>query len=264
MALRKLIGSYLPKGKKLPEIPEAVPAYDIPAIGLSVFTPLWDNLPVPVDSPQPGTFESYNQDYGFVLYRTELKGNKKGKLTLTDLHDYATVFLNGKYLGYLDRREGINSIDIPESGVDVPVLEILVEGMGRINYGQYIVDRKGITEKVTLVGETLLNWKVYNLPMDQKFIYNLRSSAKNTGKEGIFYKGSFFLSAPGDSYFDMSNFKKGILWINGHNLGRYWNIGPQKRLYCPASFMRKGQNEMIVFDLHQMEPQIVVGFKTLQ
>ena len=264
MALRKLIGSYLPKGKKLPEIPEAVPAYDIPAIGLSVFTPLWDNLPVPVDSPKPGTFESYNQDYGFVLYRTELKGNKKGKLTLTDLHDYATVFLNGKYLGYLDRREGINSIDIPESGVDVPVLEILVEGMGRINYGQYIVDRKGITEKVTLVGETLLNWKVYKLPMDQKFIYNLRSSAKNTGKEGIFYKGSFFLSAPGDSYFDMSNFKKGILWINGHNLGRYWNIGPQKRLYCPASFMRKGQNEMIVFDLHQMEPQIVVGFKTLQ
>lgn len=264
MAIRKLLGSYLPKGKKLPPVPEPIPAYEIPSIGLTNFTPLWDNLPEPVSSVQPKSFEAYNQDYGFILYKTELIGHKKGKLTVTDLHDYATVFLNGKYIGYLDRREGINSIDIPESNVDKPVLEILVEGMGRINFAQNLIDRKGITDRVTLNGMTLMNWKVYNLPMDDKYIYNLRSSNRNPGKEGIFFKGSFFLTAPGDTYLDMSNFKKGIAWVNGHNLGRFWNIGPQKRLYCPATFLRKGTNEMIVFDLHQTQQQIVVGFKTLE
>lgn len=264
MAIRKLLGSYLPKGKKLPPVPEPIPSFEIPSIGLSPFTPIWDNLPEPVSSVQPKPFEAYNQDYGFILYKTELVGHKNGKLTVTDLHDYATVFLNGKYIGYLDRREGINSIDIPESKAEKPVLEILVEGMGRINFAQHLIDRKGITDRVTLNGMTLMNWKVYNLPMDDKYIYNLRSSNRNPGKEGIFFKGSFFLSTPGDTYLDMSNFRKGIAWVNGHNLGRFWNIGPQKRLYCPATFLRKGTNEMIVFDLNQTQAQIVVGFKTLE
>jgi beta-galactosidase len=262
MALRRLLGSYLPKGKKLPPLPEVVPAYEIPSIGLSNFTSVWDNLPQPVSSVQPKPFEAYNQDYGFILYTTELIGHKKGKLTVTDLHDYATVFLNGEFIGTLDRREGISSIDLPESKAPRPVLEILVEGMGRINFAQNLIDRKGITDRVTLNGMTLMNWKVYNLPMDEKFIYNLRSSSRNPGKKGIFFKGNFFLAAAGDTFLDMSNFQKGIAWVNGHNLGRYWSIGPQKRLYCPASFLRQGTNEMIIFDLLQTESQIVVGFKT--
>jgi beta-galactosidase len=264
MALRRLLGSYLPKGKKLPPVPELVPSYEIQSIGLTTFSSVWDNLPQPVNSVQPKPFEAYNQDYGFILYTTELIGHKKGKLTVTDLHDYATVFLNGEFMGTLDRREGINSIDIAESKVARPVLEILVEGMGRINFAQNLIDRKGITDRVTLNGMTLMNWKVYNLPMDEKFIYNLRSSSRNPGKRGIFYKGNFFLAAAGDTFLDMSNFQKGIAWVNGHNLGRYWAIGPQKRLYCPASFLRKGTNEMIIFDLLQTESQIVVGFKTAE
>jgi len=262
MALRRLLDSYLPKGKKLPPVPESIPSYDIPSIGLTTFSSVWDNLPQPINSVQPKPFEAYNQDYGFMLYTTELIGHKKGKLTVTDLHDYATVFLNGEYIGTLNRMEGINSIDIPESKAAHPVLEILVEGMGRINFAQNLIDRKGITDRVTLNGMTLMNWKVYNLPMDDKFIYNLRSSSRNPGKRGIFFKGNFFLAASGDTFLDMSNFQKGIAWVNGHNLGRYWSIGPQKRLYCPASFLRKGTNEMIIFDLLQTEPQIVVGFKT--
>jgi len=264
MALRRLLGSYLPKGSKLPPIPDPIPAYDIPSIGLTTFSSVWDNLPKPVNSVQPKPFEAYNQDYGFILYTTELIGHKKGKLTVTDLHDYATVFLNGEFIGTLDRRDGVSSIDIPESKAANPVLEILVEGMGRINFAQQLIDRKGITDRVTLNGMTLMNWKVYNLPMDEKFIYDLRSSNRTPGKRGIFFKGNFFLGAAGDTFLDMTNFKKGIAWVNGHNLGRYWNIGPQKRLYCPASFLRQGTNEMIVFDLMQTEPQIVVGFKTAE
>ena len=264
MALRRLLGSYLPKGKKLPSVPEPIPAYEVPSIGLTAFSSVWDNLPKPVNSVQPKPFEAYNQDYGFILYTTELIGHKKGKLTVTDLHDYATVFLNGEFIGTLDRKEGVNSIDLPESKATTPVLEILVEGMGRINFAQQLIDRKGITDRVTLNGMTLMNWKVYNLPMDDKFIYDLRSSSRTPGKRGIFFKGNFFLGAAGDTFLDLSNFKKGIAWVNGHNLGRYWNIGPQKRLYCPAPFLRQGTNEMIVFDLLQTEPQIVVGFKTAE
>lgn len=264
MALRRFLGSYLPKGKKLPSIPEPIPAYEIPSIGLTTFSSVWDNLPQPVNSVQPKPFEAYNQDYGFILYTTELIGHKKGKLTVTDLHDYATVFLNGEFIGTLSRIDGINTIEIPESKAARPVLEILVEGMGRINFGQFLIDRKGITDRVTLNGMTLMNWKVYNLPMDEKFIYNLRSSNRNPGKKGIFFKGNFFLTAAGDTFLDMSNFQKGIAWVNGHNLGRYWRVGPQKRLYCPASFLRQGSNEMIIFDLLQTESQIVVGFKTAE
>jgi len=262
--LRNLIGSYLPKGKKLPDIPEPIPAIEIPVIGLNIFTSVWDNLPQPVNSVQPKPFEAYNQDYGLILYKTELIGHKRGKLTVTDLHDYATVFLNGVYIGTLDRREGINSIDIPESKVERPVLEILVEAMGRINFDQHLIDRKGITERVTLNGMTLMNWQVYNLPMDEKFVYNLRSSGRNPGKQGIFFRGNFFITKTGDTFLDMSNFKKGIAWVNGHNLGRYWEIGPQKRLYCPATWLREGKNELMILDLLQTEPKIVVGMRTME
>jgi beta-galactosidase len=264
MALRKLIGSYLPKGKKLPAIPAPEPAMEIPAIGLKPFSSIWDELPPPVLSVQPKPMEAFGQDYGFILYRTELVGHKSGKLQVTDIHDYATVFLNGSYVGKLDRREGINSIDLPVSNVANPVLEILVEGMGRINFAQFMIDRKGITDRVTLNGMTLMNWKVYNLPMDSKFIYHLRSSGKNLNKPGIFFKGNFFTEKSGDTYFDISKYEKGVVWINGHNLGRYWNIGPQKRLFCPRSWLVEGMNEIMIFDLHLTQPQLVFGMKTLE
>ncbi len=269
MALRNLIGSYLPKGKKLPLIPDPVPAIEITSVVMQPFTSVWDNLPQPVSSVQPKTFEAYGQDYGFILYKTELIGHKKGKLTVTDIHDYATVFLNGKYIGKLDRREGINTIDIPESTVEFPVLEIFVEAMGRINFAQELIDRKGITDRVTLNGMTLMNWKVYNIPMDRKFIYNLRSSGKTINKPGIFFKGSFILTREegnlsSDTFIDVLNYTKGIVWVNGHNLGRYWEIGPQKRLYCPAPWLKEGMNEIIVFDLHETEAKTVTGFKTLE
>ena len=269
MSLRRLIGSYLPKGKILPPIPDSVPAIVITPLTMQPFTSVWDNLPQPVSSVQPKTFEAYGQYHGFVLYKTELNGIKNGKLIVTDIHDYATVFLNGNYIGKLDRREGVNSIDIPSSNTEVPVLEIFVEAMGHINFGKNIIDRKGITDSVTLNGTKLLNWQAYNLPMDKKYIWDLRSSGKSLKKPGVFFKGNFVLSKGegnlfSDTYIDVSNFIKGIVWVNGHNLGRYWNIGPQKRLYCPSTWLREGMNEIMIFDLHQIEPKRVSGFKTME
>ena len=269
MTLRNLFGSYLPKGKKLPPVPDQIPVIELSPINMQPFSSVWDNLPQPVNSLQPKTFEAYGQNYGFILYKTELAGHNKGILTVSAIHDYGTVFVNGVYIGKLDRRDGINSIDIPASDVEVPVLEILVEAMGRINYGKNIIDRKGITDSVTFNGKALMNWKVYNLPMDRKFIYDLRSSGKSLKKPGVFFKGNFMLNSISgnllsDTFIDVSNYIKGVVWVNGHNLGRYWNIGPQKRLYCPSSWMRDGMNEIIVFDLHQTEAKPITGMKTLE
>jgi beta-galactosidase len=261
-ALRKLIGSYLPKGKKLPPVPEPKPIMEIPAIGLQAFASLWDELPEPLSSVQPKPMEAYGQDYGYILYKTVLIGHKSGQLVVTDIHDYATVFLNGSYIGKLDRREGVNSIELPATDVPDPVLEILAEDMGRINFAQYMIDRKGITDRVTLNGMTLMNWKVYNLPMDKKYMYDLRSSGQINKRPGIFFRGNFFITRTGDTFFDVSNYTKGVVWINGHNLGRFWNIGPQKRLYCPESWLFDGLNEIMIFDLHTTEPKPVFGMKT--
>jgi beta-galactosidase len=263
LALRKLIGSYLPKKAKLPPIPEPVPVMSLPEIELTPFTSVWDNMPLPAHSVQPEPFENYGQDYGFMLYATRLIGHKSGRLTVTDLHDYATVFVDGKYAGTLDRRLGINSLELPPAESENPLLEIFIEGMGRINFAAAMIDRKGITDRVTLNGMTLMNWDVYGFPMSEEFISGLKATEKITDKPGTFFRGTFLLDTTADMFIDMTNFIKGFVWVNGKNLGRYWEIGPQQRLYCPASWLRKGKNEIIVFDLHKTEPGTVMGFETM-
>ncbi|PSL24864.1 beta-galactosidase [Chitinophaga ginsengisoli] len=262
MALREAIGSY--SKKKLPAIPAPIPTITIPDITLKPYTSVWENLPAALKSVQPKTFEAYGQDYGFMVYKTTLVGHKSGKLDIVELHDYATVFLNGQYVGKIDRRLGEHSIDLPKSDVKDPVLEILVEGMGRINFAQALIDRKGITDRVTLNGMTLMNWEVSGLPMKSEFVQQLQPAKSGEVKPGEFFKGTFILANTGDTYLDMTNFKKGMVWVNGHNLGRYWEIGPQKRLYCPAPWLKKGENEIVVLDQHQLEAATVKGEKTLE
>jgi beta-galactosidase GanA len=100
--------------------------------------------------------------------------------------------------------------------------------------------------------------------MNDKFIASLKPSGKPETKNGIFFKGLFKLEKLGDTFIDFTNYQKGIVWVNGNNLGRFWNIGPQKRLYCPSSWLKSGDNEIIVFDLHQINPESVTGKKTLE
>ncbi len=260
-ALRNLISKYV---KNIPDLPKPIPSIEIPEIKMQLFSSVWDNLPKPKQVVQPKPMEMLDQYEGFILYKTKLIGHKSGKLTITDLHDYATIFLNGKYIGKIDRREGEKTIDLPKSDVKDPVLEIFVEGMGRINFGQSIIDRKGITDRVTLNGMTLMNWEVYNLPFDTKYIQSIKRSNISRDRKGFFFKGTFDLTETADTYVDMSNYKKGVVYINGKNLGRYWDIGPQKRLYCPAPWLKKGKNEIIIFDLLETEPRSVNGVKTLE
>lgn len=263
LALRELIGKRLLSGEKLAEIPDPIATVEIPLIEMKAWTSVWDQLPAPLHVPQPVPFESLGQRSGFVLYRTKLIGHKSGQLHVTELHDFATVFLDGQLVGTLDRRDGRSSLTLPATKNAIPVLDILVEGMGRINFAQQLIDRKGITERVTLNGMTLMDWQVYPMPMDEKWVQGL-SQTTNPTRPGTFFEGRFHLDAPADTYIDLSAYKKGIVWVNGHNLGRFWEIGPQFRLYCPAPWLKQGENDVIVFDLLQTEARPLSGKASLQ
>jgi beta-galactosidase len=260
MTLRELIGKYLPAGASLPPIPDPIPTMTLPDIAMAPLTSVWEQLPAPIQSVYPRTFEYYGQNQGLVLYRTKLVGRKSGKLLITDLHDYAQVFIDGKLIGTLDRRLGEKSIDLPATTNPMPVLELLVEGMGHINFAQEMIDRKGITDRVTLSGMTLMNWDVYLLPLSDTWVSSLTSKASSTAaKPGMFFKGTFTLETTADTFIDMTGYRKGVVWVNGHNLGRYWDIGPQTRLYCPASWLNTGRNDITVFDLHTTDPSPIHG-----
>ena len=264
--LRNLIRKYV--GYTIPELPQPVPVIEIPAVEMKIMNSIWHHLPAPVYSAQPKPMEAFDQNQGLILYRTKLIGHKGGKLTIWEPHDYALVFLDHKFIDTIFRDGGKWTIDLPKPNViaNDPLLEILVEGMGHINFAQFMIDRKGITDRVTLNGMTLMNWEIYPLPMDYEFVhkadYPLRGLVND--KPGLFFKGNFSLEKTGDTYFDMSNYSKGFVYVNGHNLGRYWSIGPQQRLYCPASWLKKGDNEIIVFDLHQLEAGATSGKTSLE
>jgi beta-galactosidase len=263
-SLRNLLAQYLTNKQKLPAIPEPMPVIEIPEITLSISASVWENLPDPILSVQPKPMEMLGQKSGFILYRTNLIGHKKGKLRITELHDYATIFVDGKYVGKLDRSKSENIIDLPVPTTANPQLDILVEGMGRINFAEYMIDRKGITERVSLNGMTLMNWQIFTLPFDEAYLNILKFGSSEAIIPGNFFKGVFNLKTTGDTYIDMNQWEKGLVWVNGHNLGRFWSIGPQKQIYCPAPWLRKGDNEIVIFDSHQLIAKPVRGVKNLE
>ncbi len=263
-ALRNLLKEYKLPGEKFIDIPESLPVIEIPKIEIKDYASIWDNLPEAKVLPQPKPMEMFDQQGGFILYRTKLVGQKSGKLRVTDLHDYATVFLDGKYIGTLDRSKNINTIEIPKSETVNPVLDILVEGMGRINFAEYMIDRKGITDRVSLNGMTLMEWQIFNLPLDENYLSGLKPGVDKQNRPGKFFRAEFALEETGDTYLDLTEWKKGIVWVNGHNLGRYWEIGPQERLFCPSVFLNKGKNEIVVFDLHKTSKGYIQGMNTLE
>jgi beta-galactosidase len=191
-----------------------------------------------------------------VLYRTTLAGGIAGTLKIKEPRDYGIVLVNGKRAGVLDRRLRQDSlfVNLPKGKV---VIDILVENLGRINFGPYLLKNlKGITESVLLNGRELKGWQMYPLPFDQ--VNNISFSSTKKNKEGPQLKrGHFNIEEPGDTYFDMSKWGKGCVWINGHHLGRYWDIGPQQTIYVPVEWLKKGSNEVIVLELLRTEQTVL-------
>lgn len=208
-------------------------------------------ISTPVKTTCPEPMEKLGQDYGFILYTTFISGpRKQNVLTIQDVHDRALIFLDEEFVGIIERWNDQNRIvlDIPENGAK---LGILVENMGRINYGAYLRDMKGITEGVRLDLQFQFDWTCYMLPMDDLSRLEF-GNVKPTDKP-VFYKGILQIDEPGDTFIDMEGWTKGIVYINGFNLGRYWNIGPQKTLYVPGPLLKKGRNEIIIFELHRTD-----------
>jgi beta-galactosidase len=240
--------------------PPAIPATPAPvavaSFKLQDAVSLWNTLPKPVASSEPLSMEDIGQAYGYILYRTEVAGPVHGELVLDQLHDYARVYADGVQIGSLDRRLGQShlAVDLPHAHTQ---LDILVENSGRINFSTELRgERKGITHQVTLNGTPLTGWQIFPLPMKspQTLAY---STAACTG--ACFARGSFRVDAPGDTFLDTSNFSKGFVWVNGHALGRVWNIGPQQALYLPGAWLKAGENEVIIFDLDSAPGRTLSG-----
>jgi beta-galactosidase len=252
MKFREVIEKHLPAGVTLPAVPAAKPAISIPAIKFVQSLSLLKALPAPKANITPLTFEDLHQDYGFVLYRSTIQGNKTGILKLKDLRDYAVVMINGKTVGVLDRRLNQDSLTLALPAGKV-TLDILVENLGRINFGKYLLqNKKGITQKVLFAGTEVLHWKMYSLPFNNLNAIKF-GAAKQSSHSPVIKKGSFNLNKVADTYLDLANWGKGVIWVNGHNLGRYWNIGPQQTLYLPAEWLKKGHNDIVVLEL--LKPQ---------
>jgi beta-galactosidase len=230
-----------------PPLPAETQLTAVPEFALTESASLWDNLPAAVSSETIRPMESLGQSYGYILYRTQLTGPKSGELTIDEVRQYAQVYINGKPAGTVERRlkQKSVSITVPEGPA---TLDILVENTGRINFGKRLPDgRAGITGSVSFDGKPLTGWKIFPLPMSTPAtLTHWKSNGDVSGP--AFHHGTFALSKPADTYLDTSKLSKGFVWVNGHNLGRTWSIGPQKSLYLPAPWLKAGRNEVVVFD----------------
>jgi len=234
-----------------PPVPEVAPPIAIAQFKLTESASLWDNLPKPIESPSPLTMEDIGQAYGYILYRTHNLVPARPAALVLDPLDYAAVYANGSLAGTLDRRLAQTQLTIPEPqapNTSVALkLDILVENSGRINYSHQLRgERKGLGQFITLNGDAVAGWQIYPLPMrDVSAIQFTKAVCSGP----CFYRGTFNVEQPGDTFLDTSKLGKGQLWVNGHALGRFWNIGPQKTLYIPGPWLKPGANEVVVFDV---------------
>ena len=246
--------------KTPPPVPPSLPAPIATApLSLKQSASLWSNLPQPVHSKEPRTMEDLGQAYGYILYRTTLSSAHAGMLKLPIVHDYAMVYVDGVFQGAIDRRLGQTTLAIhpKHPGSANAKLDILVENTGRVNYGRGIpAERAGLLAAPTLDGSAITGWDNYPLPMTAPETLPYKT-APCTG--ACFYRTQFTIRKPADTYLDTSRLTKGFVWINGHPLGRFWNIGPQETLYVPGPWLKAGSNQVVIFDLDGKPGRMVQG-----
>jgi beta-galactosidase len=205
---------------------------------------------------RPEPMEAFGQSFGFVLYRSTLDVSSAGLLEIDAVRDFATVLLDGTVCGRLDRRTGSSGLNLDAHRAGA-TLDILVENCGRINYGPLIGDeRKGIERSVRFNGNELLGWQIFALPLDD---LSALPFTTQTRAVPAFFRGTFQIAETHDTFFDMRAFGKGVLFVNGRNLGRYWSVGPQHALYVPGTWLRPGTNEAIVFETEGVRKPHIKG-----
>ena len=260
--LRKMMQKY--SKKPLPAIPTR-PAnmINIPAFEMREHADILLGADSLVMNSPLRTMEELNQGWGSMVYITSLPDiDTPSVLTLNDGHDFAQIFIDSTYIGKIDRVRNEKSLLLPavKKGQE---LKILIEAMGRINFGRAIKDYKGITESVTLSTDkdghelvwNLKRWNIFTIPDSYAAAQKALDTAKRDSltkmvfKGSGYYRGYFNLKRVGDTFLNMENWGKGQVYVNGHAVGRFWSIGPQQTLYVPGCWLKKGKNEVIVLDV---------------
>ena len=291
--LRKMMAKYY-GGKMMPAVPKApMPIITVPKFELTEFSSMLNgedpDLKIPISKGGAlKTFEEMDMGWGSMLYATRLPDISEPSVLTGDFHDFAQVFINGKYIGKIDRVKNEKSLTLPpvKKGDE---LEILVEAMGRINFGRAIKDFKGIVGDVTInsvIDNIEITWKPqgwiqYGMTDSYEkavnaFKVNNDYTKPETGvrlglpamwnKDGLdlvskrgYYRGYFNLKKVGDTFLNFETWGKGQVWVNGHAMGRIWSIGPQQTLYVPGCWLKKGKNEIIVLDVVGPKECVVWG-----
>lgn len=260
-------GMPMPEGKtrKLPAVPKQKSIISIPSFELNEFAPLLISNKTEKNYDLK-TMEQFGMGWGTIRYSTTLPRMPwTSTIRLTEPHDYALIYINEKLVGTIYRGAGHNAIDLP-AFPDGGKLDIVVEAMGRINYGQTINDRKGITERVELITRNdeghiltynLKNWTTDLYPVDYDYAASRTYEPINKEQDHLgYYRGTFKTNKIGDTYLDLGQWGKGMVWVNGHAVGRFWQVGPQQTLFVPGCWLKKGVNEVIVLDLVGPNAQI--------
>ena len=201
-------------------------------------------------APFPLTMEEMGQAFGYILYSTEIRGNLTPyELNLGEMHDRAYILVDGALVGIRDRMGATCSVKIGSTPEAPRRLDILVENMGRINYGPKTFDRKGILEGVRLGQAYHFGWETTSLPMDDLSAISFGEAKPFDGRPA-FYRGTLRIEGEvADTFLSPAGFHTGFVTVNGFNIGRYWNDkGPQKTLYIPAPLLRTGENEIVIFE----------------
>jgi beta-galactosidase len=257
---RELFSHHLLPGETIPPVPPTNAVITIAPVAATECAPIFDNLPKAIADAQPETMEKYNQGYGCILYRTTIPAGAAATLAAASVHDFGFVFLNGRRVGIMDRRYNRFNVHLPVR-TKPGTLDILVEAMGRVNYGVgLIADHKGIHAPVTLDGAVLTGWKIFRLPLDHKMLAHLKfSDSKSNSNAPAFWRATVKIKRPGDTFLDLRPWGKGVAWVNGHCLGRYWNIGPTQTMYLPGPWLKRGRNEIVILDLLGPQKPVVAA-----
>lgn len=209
--------------------------------GLSFWDALETLSPKPVHATSALSFEELDIPFGYVMYTAKTQG---GMLKLPTIHDRAYVYVNRQFVKLLTRT-GEKETSIPAGE-----LEIIVENMGRINFGSDMFEKKGLPEGVYVEGEAVEEFEIYCIPMDN--VEKLPFSAELPKTVPAFFKTEFLADEADDTFLNPEGWAKGVAWVNGFNLGRYWTVGPQLTLYVPGPVLKKGLNELIVFEAERI------------
>ncbi|MFI7006365.1 beta-galactosidase family protein [Streptomyces sp. NPDC050145] len=211
------------------------------------------------EARRPLTMEELEQDFGFVLYETELPRTGPALLEIEQVRDRAQVFVDGQPVGVLEREnhEHTLAFTVPRAGA---TLTVLVENQGRVNYGEGIHDRKGLLGKVLLDGAEPAGWTSRPLPLTRLDTLPFAPGVR-TPVGPAFHRAVFDVADPADTFLHLDGWTKGNAWINGFPLGRYWSRGPQRSLYVPAPVLRGGANELVVLELHSAHRARTVRFR---